>query len=82
MEGEGIRTAEGEERDERELGGVGGKRRKQHLAWFEALVVCGEVFFFFSSPFSRETMTELSVGVFVLDILIVFFFLFHPFKLL
>lgn len=46
MEGEGIRTAEGEERDERELGGVGGKRRKQHLAWFEALVVCGEVFFF------------------------------------
>ncbi len=43
MDGEGCRRAEG---DERELGGVGVKRRKQHLAWFEALVVCVEVFFF------------------------------------
>lgn len=41
-------------------------------------------FFLLFSPFSRETMTELSVGVFVLDILIsfFFFFFFHPFKLL
>lgn len=35
-------------------------------AWLEALLSCG---FFFFSP-SRETMTELCVGVFVLDILI------------
>lgn len=52
---------------------MGVKRSEQDLAWFKALVVCGEVFFFFFF-FSRETMTELSVGVFVLDILIFFFF--------
>lgn len=52
---------------------MGVKRRKRDLAGFEALVVCdGEVFCF--SPFSREIMTEPSVGVFVLDILIFFFF--------
>lgn len=54
---------------------MGVKRRERDLAGFEALVVCdGEVFCFFF-PFSREIMTEPSVGVFVLDILI-FFFLF------
>lgn len=54
---------------------MGVKRRERDLAGFEALVVCdGEVFCFFS-PFSRDIMTEPSVGVFVLDILI-FFFLF------
>lgn len=52
---------------------MGVKRREQDLARFEALVVCAKVFFFFF--FSRETMTELSVGVFVLDILINFFFI-------
>lgn len=55
-------------------GEVGVKRRERDLAGFEALVVCdGEVFCFFF-PFSREIMTEPSVGVFVLDILIFFFF--------
>ena len=37
----------GELRDEKELGRVGVKRIEQDLAWFEALVVCGEVLFFF-----------------------------------
>lgn len=52
VDGERIWRAEGEERDEKELGGVGVKRREQDLALFEALVVCGEVlgFCFFSSP--------------------------------
>lgn len=39
---------------------MGVKRREQDLAWFDALVVCGEVFFF-SSP--ERQLTELSVGV-------------------
>lgn len=50
-DGEGIRRAEGEERDERELGSVGVKRREQDLARFEALVVCDEVVFFLFSFF-------------------------------
>lgn len=51
VDAEGIRRAEGEDRDEKELGGVGVKRRKQDLAWVEALVVC--VFFFFP-PLERQ----------------------------
>lgn len=60
---------------------MGVKRSEQDLAWFKTLLVCGEMFFF---SFSRETMTELGVGVFVLDIPIFFFSLSlsHPFKLL
>lgn len=49
---------------------MGVKWREQDLAWFEALFVSDEVFFLLLSLFSRETMTELGVGVFVLDILI------------
>lgn len=67
---EGIRGAEGgrewswEEWEQ--------QRRQRDLAWFEALVVCDELFFNFF--FSAETMTERSVGVFVLYNLIFILF--------
>lgn len=45
----------------------------QIVGWFVGLVVCVKLMvvdfgFFFSSFFSGETMTELGVGVFVLDL--------------
>ncbi|KAK5884676.1 hypothetical protein CesoFtcFv8_018474 [Champsocephalus esox] len=55
-----MRKESGELGDEKELGRVGVKRREQALAWFEALVVCGEVLVF--SPLLQRDMSS-GVGV-------------------
>ena len=78
----------GARRDEKELGGVGVQRREAGLGmvWSVGCLWWG-VFYSLSlslslsSFFSRETMTELRVGVFVLDIphqCFFFFFFFSP----